>query len=297
MAFRLSAKHALALVLLVGLQYALVSADPIVALSNETTTESSGHTEKEERDQCESNVFPCSNKIVGNLILILIYGAILGIAAKMISDGAEMLLDLNLPPAIVGGVVLPVMGAVPDSVMILFSGIGDPKEAQQQISVGMGTLAGSTILLLTIAWGVSLIVGRTDIVRDRYTGRTMCSDVCSPGFDPLKQGVQVSRQVMFVAIGMIISVVPLVIVQASDWYFGPTLVKVRQPTYVRKAALATMIIALVGFVAYLAYQVYESMNDDDAKVNVLKRHRRQKMLAHAAHRFMSHGQARRSVFP
>lgn len=38
-----------------------------------------------------------------------------------------------------------------------------------QVSVGVGTLAGSTIMLLTIAWGGSLLVGRCDLnerVRD-----------------------------------------------------------------------------------------------------------------------------------
>ena len=54
-------------------------------------------------------------------------------------DGAELLLDLGLPAAIIGGVVLPLLGAVPDAVMIIFSGIsGDREEANKQISVGMG---------------------------------------------------------------------------------------------------------------------------------------------------------------
>jgi hypothetical protein len=34
---------------------------------------------------------------------------------------------------------------------------------QEQVAVGVGTLAGSTIMLCTIAWGGSLIVGRCDI--------------------------------------------------------------------------------------------------------------------------------------
>ena len=32
-----------------------------------------------------------------------------------------------------------------------------------QVSVGVGTLAGSTIMLLSIAWGGSLIAGRCDL--------------------------------------------------------------------------------------------------------------------------------------
>ena len=38
-----------------------------------------------------------------------------------------------------GGIVLPLLGAVPDSAMIIASGSsGDPKEADSQIAVGMG---------------------------------------------------------------------------------------------------------------------------------------------------------------
>lgn len=56
-----------------------------------------------------------------------------------VTDGAELLLDLGLPAGIIGGVVLPLLGAIPDSAMIIFSGIGGSKEdANKQISVGMG---------------------------------------------------------------------------------------------------------------------------------------------------------------
>lgn len=56
-----------------------------------------------------------------------------------ILDGAELLLDLGLPAAIIGGIVLPLLGAIPDSAMIIFSGIGGTQdEANKEISVGMG---------------------------------------------------------------------------------------------------------------------------------------------------------------
>jgi len=54
-------------------------------------------------------------------------------------DGAELLLDLGLPAAIIGGIVLPLLGAVPDSAMIVASGaVGTPEEANKKITVGMG---------------------------------------------------------------------------------------------------------------------------------------------------------------
>ena len=44
------------------------------------------------------------------------------------------------------------------------------------------------------------------------------------------------------------------IVQGADWHFGARNLG-EQPEYVRKAALATMIICFIGFVAYLIFLV------------------------------------------
>lgn len=76
--------------------------------------------------------------------------AFLRSASNMISDGSELLLLVPAVAGMVGSVVLPVLGAVPDGAIVLFSGMGD--DAQDQLSVGVGALAGSTIMLLTVPW-------------------------------------------------------------------------------------------------------------------------------------------------
>lgn len=46
----------------------------------------------------------------------------------------------------------------------LVSGLsGSTETAQDQVSVGMGLLAGSTVMLLTIIWGSCIILGKCDI--------------------------------------------------------------------------------------------------------------------------------------
>lgn len=69
---------------------------------------------------------------------------------------------------LLGGLLLPILGGLPDAIMILVSGMSADtnSEAQQQVAVGMGTLAGSTIMLLTVPWSLSLILGRTDFDRE-----------------------------------------------------------------------------------------------------------------------------------
>ena len=43
---------------------------------------------------CGSRLFPCGQFLGGQLLLMLLYGALLGVGAKLISDGSEILLDL-----------------------------------------------------------------------------------------------------------------------------------------------------------------------------------------------------------
>jgi len=110
-------------------------------------------------------IFPCSPTLFGATFLTLVYGGILCFAAQYIGDGGEAFLDLEVfSPSIIGGIVLPVLGAVPDAAIIFVSGMGGTKlEVERKIAIGVGTLAGSTIMLLTTLLGGCLFVGRCDI--------------------------------------------------------------------------------------------------------------------------------------
>ena len=99
--------------------------------------------------------------LVQVLFLGFCYGYILFWASNLISDGSELLLCIESLRGIVGTVVLPILGAVPDGAIVLFSGMGP--NAQQQLSVGVGALAGSTVMLLTIPWFLAVLAGRVDL--------------------------------------------------------------------------------------------------------------------------------------
>lgn len=101
------------------------------------------------------------------LLSMAIYGVILAFGAKTISDGSELLLDL-FPSAgtVIGALLLPVLGAVPDAAIVVASGLGSIEEAQEQLNVGVGTLAGSTIMLLTVPWAASTFIARCDLDSD-----------------------------------------------------------------------------------------------------------------------------------
>jgi hypothetical protein len=61
---------------------------------------------------------PCTTSVIGNLFLILVYGYLMFLAATYLSNGSELLLEI-LGPGIIGGLFLPILGALPDAMLIL----------------------------------------------------------------------------------------------------------------------------------------------------------------------------------
>jgi len=97
------------------------------------------------------------------LFIFGVYGYVLFVSADMIGDGAELLLLVPAYSDMVGSIVLPILGAIPDGMIVLFSGIGPLAVAQENVAVGVGGLAGSTIMLLTLPWLLSVQAAQVDM--------------------------------------------------------------------------------------------------------------------------------------
>ena len=141
------------------------------------------------------------------------YGFMLMNAATLIGDGAELLLLVPSMATLVGTLVLPVLGAVPDGAIVFFSGLGPT--AQEDLAVGMGALAGSTIMLLTVPWFLSIYAGRVDIVGGvcRYKPPKGQKKL-SPGVAASACGVSTDVAVETSCKLMLITCIPYVIIQA-----------------------------------------------------------------------------------
>lgn len=189
--------------------------------------------------------FPNCEGLAASLFLNIVYGYGLLQAAQLISDGSELLLEI-LSPGLVGGLLLPVLGAVPDAAVIVASGLGASKEAaQEQVSVGMGTLAGSTVMLLTIAWGGSLWVGRCDL--DAFTGRAIPKTLSHGPYASLSMtGVTTDEDTRLNAKIMMVSCLLFLVVQVPA-LFGDA----DDP----KLDLVGGVAALLFLAAYCAFQV------------------------------------------
>mmetsp|Transcript_26330 Transcript_26330/g.85064 ORF Transcript_26330/g.85064 Transcript_26330/m.85064 type:complete len:534 (+) Transcript_26330:61-1662(+) len=93
--------------------------------------------------------------------LTAVYAYVLYMASDLISSGSELLMLVPSVAGVVGSIVLPILGAVPDGMMVLFSGVGP--NAQETVAVGVGALAGSTVMLLTFPWFICIIFGRVPL--------------------------------------------------------------------------------------------------------------------------------------
>lgn len=193
---------------------------------------------------CEESYgfLPCSTSLGGSIATMFIYGYCLLQGANYLADGSEMLLEI-LDPGLIGGLLLPILGALPDSLIIIVSGLGGTlAEAQEQVAVGVGTLAGSTIMLLTIAWGGSVWAGRCDI---GPSGRATDKQLTNKR-SITKTGVTTDKFTPLNAVIMSATVLLYLVIQLPASFF-PKL----QPV----SSLLGGIICLASLAAYCAYQV------------------------------------------
>ncbi|PRQ31084.1 putative sodium/calcium exchanger membrane region, EF-hand domain pair [Rosa chinensis] len=187
---------------------------------------------------------PCTTTILGNLFLIIVYGGLMYLAATYLSNGSELLLEI-LGPGIIGGLFLPILGALPDAMLILVSGLsGSTETAQDQVSVGMGLLAGSTVMLITVVWGSCVFIGKCDIENNIAVDNKDTKKLSLTG-----SGVTTDTLTKYSAIIMAVSVIPFIVVQ---------LPQLLSSTYLRQlAVLIGLVLSLALLISYCMYQVFQ----------------------------------------
>ena len=183
-----------------------------------------------------------STSLGGSLSLMLVYGYVLLQGADLISSGSELLLEI-LDPGLIGGLVLPILGALPDAAIIVISG---SKASPDEVAVGVGTLAGSTILLLTVVWGGSTYLGRCDLDGNNES----INKVLTRPYAFNSTGVTSSTMTTRNALIMILTAVPMLVVQLPASLIGKD-DEDAQNTIVFVGA----VLCLMCLVLYLIYQL------------------------------------------
>lgn len=194
------------------------------------------------------------------------YGYILCVSSGLISDGSELLLLVPSTAGLVGSVVLPILGAVPDGCIVLFSGLGD--QAQDTLNVGVGALAGSTIMLLTVPWFLSVLGGRVNIDPQTGSARYRVPKLSPPNNMSLTEtGVGVSEVIQKGGYVMMLSAIPYVVLQLPGMFYD-SLPVAQQAVGESYWALLGFILCVAIFFGYLAYQY--KISDHDSNQNQLR---------------------------
>lgn len=214
------------------------------------------------------SIEPSDVGVTGLIWLLASYGYILFYSSNLISEGSDLLLLVPSLAGLVGGVVLPLLGAVPDGAIMLFSGLGDIEEAQETLSVGVGALAGSTIMLLTVPWAMSVFSGAVDLVgpdqTPNYKGspklseKSFCASLNTTG-------VALTPEINKGAKMMLFTTLPYFLIQVPAYFLTGTREEVSEGEHYW--ALAGLIVCITFFLGYLAMNI--KMSNDSA--NKLRR--------------------------
>jgi len=100
--------------------------------------------------------------------LLIIYFVLLWVGSYLIVSGTELLIFLPGMSSVVGSIILPVLGQLPMILLSIFAGFG--AEAQQELEVGVGALAGGIVGQVSIYGYLTILLGSVNI--DPATGIT-----------------------------------------------------------------------------------------------------------------------------
>mmetsp|Transcript_23489 Transcript_23489/g.65201 ORF Transcript_23489/g.65201 Transcript_23489/m.65201 type:complete len:561 (+) Transcript_23489:139-1821(+) len=219
------------------------------------------------------SIDPADVGVTGLVWLFFSYGYALFYSANLIGEGSELLLLVPSMAGLVGGVVLPLLGAVPDGAIILFSGLGSIELAQESLSVGIGALAGSTIMLLTVPWALSVFVGRVNIEDGKltYTKRPKLSPGLTLNDTLTDTGVFLSKEIQHGGLVMAVTTIPYFLIQLPALFMHGSTQEVAKGEH--WWSLAAFIVCLSGLIYYMLLQLRFSSEgqDRDKRIAIAKK--------------------------
>ncbi|KAL2466793.1 sodium/calcium exchanger family protein/calcium-binding EF hand family protein [Abeliophyllum distichum] len=200
---------------------------------------------------------PCSKNIPGHLFLILVYEYLLFHGESYVASGGERIFKI-LGPGIFGACAFQVIGSLPEALILLASGLLSSKDvAEECVLTGVGLVAGSTILLLTVLWGTCVILANQDFSNQLKPNPSSSSK--RRKLNPLERfltplwpgyGVVTDMWTCYTAGIMLLSVIPLAMIQIP---------KIFQLSYVgeRICILITLVVSIIFLISYFFYQIFQ----------------------------------------
>ncbi|KAK6134663.1 hypothetical protein DH2020_031588 [Rehmannia glutinosa] len=208
-------------------------------------------------DDCEQmyGFLPCSKSIPGHVFLIVVYEYLLFHGESYVASGGERIFKI-LGPGVFGACAFQIIGSLPEALILLASGLLNNKEAAQELVLtGVGLLAGSSILLLTLVWGTCVILGSQDYP---HLSHSNPSD-CTTKQNPLERlffslwpgyGVVTDYWTGYTARIMLVSVIPFTIIQFPRLFHLSFV-------WERFFIVVTLVVSIVFLLSYFFYQLFQ----------------------------------------
>ncbi|KAI3457398.1 hypothetical protein Pfo_014061 [Paulownia fortunei] len=209
-----------------------------------------------EEEKCEQmyGFLPCSNTIPGHLFLILVYEYLLFHAESYVDSGGKRVFKI-LGPGVFGASAFQVIGSLPEALILLASGLSSSNEsAQECVLTGVGLLAGSSILLLTVIWGTCVILGSQN-----FSSHLQSNLSENKKYNPLERllfslwpghGVVTDLGTSYTSRIMLLSVIPLTMIQIPRiFHFSYA----GERTFV----LITLLVSIMFLLCYFFYQFFQ----------------------------------------
>jgi hypothetical protein len=193
------------------------------------------------------------------LFLTGVYMTVLSWASRCVFSACELLLCVPEYAYVVGSLILPVIGALPEALLILYAGLGaNPSDT---LCIGAGVLAGSSVMLLTIPWFLCVFGARVSI--DAITGKPRYSipkllpyEETNMQYNLFETGVPISAFVRYASGIMLLSTVPYLVLDIPLLFFNSFVVKeVGDHTFI------AFLVCLVLCVGYLLLAHRDAMNN------------------------------------
>nr|XP_033512690.1 sodium/calcium exchanger NCL-like [Nicotiana tomentosiformis] len=204
-------------------------------------------------DQCKHiyGFFPCAENIGGYIYMIAIFQYLLILGEKVLSKGSNRLFSI-LDTGIFGASIFPTLITWPRIVMAFVSGLLINREqAQVSVSSSLGSNVGSSVLNLTVLWGICVILGRQNISVNSNTQSAESSSSTLKLKDLKITGIITNDLTGYIAGVMFLSLAPFIIMLFVDI--------ISSSVGKRITILVALIVSVTLLLSYFAYQMWNPL--------------------------------------
>ncbi|PWA84146.1 EF-hand domain pair [Artemisia annua] len=196
--------------------------------------------------RCESlyGFLPCADTMPEGVFLMFMYMYFMMLGEEWIHIGSEAL-NRWFGDKALGAGVFRVLMALPRIIVVVVSGFfSSASDAQNQVVFGVSMYAGSTVITLTLIWGIRIILSRHKIKKrsSRESDRQQDSSKHKLSF-LTDTGVNIDKETGDIAVIMLLSLIPFAFVGLLHFINIPAM------------TLFALIVSGVSLILYWVYQV------------------------------------------